>query len=238
MVENPLQHSLGAVNVGSSVMGLKYKDGVMIAADTAISYGGMRKVKDARRIEKLNDEVVFGCSGEMADMQMLKKELEKLNESDDIEQDGATYMTAREYYNFLSRHNYQRRCKMDPLWCSTVIGGVSKETKEAFLGVTDLYGTKIEHDFVLTGLSIHYCQVLMQNGWRADLTEDEARKLIADCMEVMFCRDKKATDRVQITTITEAGVTMHEPIQVDSKWDLQWYLTDTNEKFRPMRIRM
>ena len=70
-IENPLQHSIGAVNVGSSVLALKYKDGVMIAADTAISYGGMRKEKDARRIVKLNDECVYASSGEMADFQNL-----------------------------------------------------------------------------------------------------------------------------------------------------------------------
>ena len=106
LVENPLQHSIGAVNVGSSVMGLKYKDGVMIAADTSITYGGMLKDKDARRIVKLNDEVAFGCSGEMADMQMLLKELERKSDGDMIEQDGATFMSAREYYNFTARHNY------------------------------------------------------------------------------------------------------------------------------------
>ena len=70
------------------------------------------------------------------------------------------------------------------------------------------------------------------------MTEDEARKLMADCMEVMFCRDKKAHDMVQIVTITEAGVTMHDPIKIDSKWSLNWYLTDTNEKFRPMRVKI
>ena len=67
LVENPLQHSLGAVNIGTSVMAIRYKDGVMVAADTAISYGGMRRIKDARRIEKLNDECVYASSGEMAD---------------------------------------------------------------------------------------------------------------------------------------------------------------------------
>ena len=56
-------------------MAIRYKDGVMIAADTAISYGGMRAVKNARRIEKLNDECVYACSGEMADFQELKKQL-------------------------------------------------------------------------------------------------------------------------------------------------------------------
>ena len=169
---------------------------------------------------------------------MLKKELERKNEADEIEQDGATFMDARDYYNFIARHNYQRRLKMDPLWCSTVIGGYKKDSKETFLGTVDLYGTKIEHDYVLTGLSLHYCQVLMERGQNPDMTEDEARKLMADCMEVMFCRDKKAHDMVQIVTITEAGVTMHDPIKIDSKWSLNWYLTDTNEKFRPMRVKI
>ena len=78
MVENPLQHSLGAVNVGTSVMAIKYQGGIMVAADTAISYGGMRAVKDARRIEKLNDEIVFASSGEMSDFQELAKQLRQM----------------------------------------------------------------------------------------------------------------------------------------------------------------
>ena len=43
----PIGHTLEPVNIGSSVMALKYKDGIMIAADTAISYGSMKKTKHA-----------------------------------------------------------------------------------------------------------------------------------------------------------------------------------------------
>ena len=68
--------------------------------------------------------------------------------------------------------------------------------------MTDLYGTKFEDKYFLTGLSAHYCQVLMENGWRADLSEAEAKKLLTDCMTTMFYRDKKASDRVQFTVIT------------------------------------
>ena len=109
-------------------MGIRYKDGVMIAADTAISYGNMRRVKDARRIEKLNDECIYGCSGEMADFQELKKQLNLRQEHDEIEQDGATFLSPRDYYNFMANHNYRRRMKMDPLWCSTVVGGFDRST--------------------------------------------------------------------------------------------------------------
>ena len=56
----------------------------MVAADTAISYGSMKKVKDARRIEKLNDETIFASSGEMADFQELAKQLRRHQEFDEI----------------------------------------------------------------------------------------------------------------------------------------------------------
>jgi len=125
LVENPLQHSMGAVNVGTSVMAIRYAGGVMVAADTAISYGGMRKVKDARRIEKLNEECVFASSGEMADFQELAKQLRLRQEHDEISQDGATFLAPRDYFNFIKNHNYRRRLNMDPLWCTTIVAGVS-----------------------------------------------------------------------------------------------------------------
>ena len=77
----------------------------------------------------------------------------------------------------------------------------------------------------------------MENEHRDDMTEEEARTLIAKCMAVLFCRDKKATDKVQIVTVTKDGVTDHEPMHIDSTWNLEWYTTDSNEKYRPMRIR-
>lgn len=148
-------------------------------------------------------------------------------------------MSPRDYFNYISRHNYQRRLKMDPLWCSTVVGGVSKDSGEVFLGCTDLYGLRLEENFILTGLASHYCQVLMQNSWSAEMSEGEARQLIENCMRTMFYRDKKAHDKVQIVTVSkEKGVTMHDPITIDSEWNLPFFKEQTNEKFRPMRIQL
>ena len=125
---------------------------------------------------------------------------------------------------------------MDPLWNGSIIGGVRHDNGEVFLGMVDLYGTKIEGNFLLTGLASHYCQVLMQNSWRADLTEEEARKIIEDCMRVMFYRDKKATDEIQITKVTRQGVQIEDSYRISSSWSLEWYKEKTNEFWRPIRI--
>ena len=201
---DPKSHTLVPVNIGTSVFGIKYKDGVMLAADTAVAYGSMKKTKKATRMAQLSQESAIACSGEMADFQELQKLLREKREADEIEHDGANFLKPRDYFNYLSRLNYQRRMKMDPLWNGSIVGGVRQDTGEVFLGMVDLYGTKIEDNFLITGLAAHYCQVLMQNAWRPDLSEEEARKVIEDCMRVMFYRDKKATDEIQICTITKA----------------------------------
>lgn len=150
----------------------------------------------------------------MSDFQELLKIFKEKHESDLIENDGALFLKPRDYFNYLSRVNYQRRMKMDPLWNGTIVGGV-RPNGEVFLGMVDLYGTKIEGNFLLTGLAAHYCQVLMQNAWRPDLTEAEARSVIEDCMRVLFYRDKKASDEIQICTITkDQGVKIDNPYRI------------------------
>ena len=97
--------------------------------------------------------------------------LAKKCEVDEMEQDGGSFFRPRDYFNWLNTLNYQRRLKSNPLFLYTVFAGLNKKDGEVFLGTTDMWGLKIEHDFILTGLALHYCQVLMQNAWRADLTE-------------------------------------------------------------------
>ena len=193
----------------------------------------MKKIYDARRIKKINDHCVFACSGEMADAQELEKQLEKKCEHDELEQDGACFLQPRHYFNWIGLMNYHRRLKANPLWLATVVAGW--EGDKAFLGNVDLYGLKIEADFVLTGLALHYCQVLMQNEWRADMTEMEAKQLLAKCQTVLFYRVKACGDRLTFSVITKDGVKMDEPVQVDSNWHLDFYRTQTNEVFRPLR---
>lgn len=235
-LKNPMGHTQVPVNIGTSVMGLRFKDGVILAADTAVAYGSMKKTKHTSRMAKLSTDTAIACSGEMSDYQELLRIFREKHDSDVVENDGAHFLKPRDYFNFLSRLNYQRRMKMDPLWNGSIIGGVRQDSGEAFLGMVDLYGTKIESNFLLTGLAVHYCQVLMQNSWRADMTLEEGRKLIEDCMRVMFYRDKKATDEIQLTVITQHGIAIEEPYRIDSRWNLEFFATKTNEFWRPIKI--
>lgn len=63
---------------GTSVLGLKFEGGVMIAADTLGSYGSLARFRNLSRIMKVNDSTVLGASGDYADFQYLKQVLEQM----------------------------------------------------------------------------------------------------------------------------------------------------------------
>jgi 20S proteasome subunit beta 7 len=105
-------------------MAIKYADGVMLAADTAVAYGSMKKTKHSCRMAEISKETVIACSGEMSDFQELIKIFREKHEGDVMENDGAHFFKPKDYFNYLSRVNYQRRMKMDPLWNGTLVGGV------------------------------------------------------------------------------------------------------------------
>ena len=54
---------------GTSVIGIKYKDGIMIAADTLASYGSMARFRDTNRLLQVGQNTVIGASGEISDFQ-------------------------------------------------------------------------------------------------------------------------------------------------------------------------
>ena len=118
----------------------------------------------------------------------------------------------------------------------TVLAGVNKSDGEVFLGTTDMWGLKLEDNFILTGMSLYFCQVLMENGWRADMSEQEAKQLLAKCAEVLFYKDKKAGDTVTFSVVTREGVRMEDAVKIPTpQFNLASNSTITNEFWRPTR---
>lgn len=84
--------------------------------------------------------------------------------------------------------------------------------------MVDLRGTAYTDDVVATGFGAHLALPVMRNKWRADMEEGEARALLEDCLRVLFYRDCRALDRVQISKATAQGTLISEPYQLETDW--------------------
>jgi len=112
---------------------------------------------------------------------------------------------------------YHRRNKMDHLWNQIVVAGF-KDGK-SFLGLTDARGTTYEDDNIATGYGNYIARALLRKA-RIDLPENEARALMEDCMRVMFYRDARAFDKIQIATVTARGVEISAPFEIKTDWEV------------------
>ena len=90
----------------------------------------------------------------------------------------------------------------------------------------------------------------MRKQWRADFTEAEAKKLLEDCLEVLFYRFTRASTKVllhsvilsahsvremhipqvQFSKVTSEGATVMDPYRIEQKWECKAF---ANTEYSP-----
>jgi len=218
MFSDGVQHTQQPIVTGTSVLAIKYKDGIMMAADNLASYGSLARFKDVQRLHPVGTNTILGASGDMSDFQYIQTILDELMISEFTAHDGHNLGPA-EIHEYLSQVMYARRSKMNPLWNSLIVGGV-KDGKR-FLSYVDLLGTTYTSSTLATGYGAYIAQPLLRSaveGKEDTLTEDAARKILRDSMRVLFYRDARSMDKYQIATITAAGASISDSQQLDTSW--------------------
>ncbi|KAH7670843.1 Proteasome endopeptidase complex protein [Dioscorea alata] len=222
--EHDLERTLNPYVTGTSVIGLKYKDGIILAADTGGSYGSTLRYKSVERIKPIGKHSLLGASGEISDFQEILKYLDELIIYDNMWDDGNS-LGPKEVHNYLNRVMYNRRNKFDPLWNSLVLGGVKNGQK--YLGVVNMIGTHFEDDHVATGFGNHLARPILRAEWHADLSFEEAVKLVEKCLLVLLYRDRSAINKFQLAKITEEGTTIYPRYSLKTFWGFSAFQNPT-----------
>ncbi|KAJ2304090.1 Proteasome subunit beta type-7 [Coemansia sp. RSA 2706] len=208
---------------GTSVLAFKYKDGIMMAADTLGAFGSMARFRDENRFMQVGDTLV-GAGGDMSDFQYMKHMLEDM-QTREYDMDDGQRMGTRSVYKYVSNVMYGRRNRFDPLWNAYVVGGV--EGGERFLGYVNLYGTTYEADCVATGFGAHLAIPMLRKrveGRADEVTEEEAVAVLDDCMRTLLYRDCQAFNRVRRAKVTARGVEVSEPYALQTDWSIADYV--------------
>ncbi|KAI9092094.1 nucleophile aminohydrolase [Phlyctochytrium arcticum] len=216
----PTSRTQQPVVTGTSVLAIKYKDGIMLAADTLASYGSLARFRDAERLLKVGDTTVVGASGDISDLQHISHMLEKITIKEFNTEDGHQ-LYARNIHEYMARVMYSRRSNMNPLWNSLIVAGLDGRDGGRFLGFVDLQGTTYEASTIATGYGAYIAQPLLRKaveGKEDTLTEEEAIKLMDDCMRVLFYRDARSLNKIQRATINASGITITEPYELETEW--------------------
>lgn len=227
------------VVTGTSVIGIKFKDGVVIAADNLASYGSLARFSSTHRLRSFANSSVVGFGGDVSDMQYLDRHLSELaideayaNPSDsslpaDSAANADNSLNAQNLHKYLSKLLYSRRNKFDPLWNQILVAGLDADAKP-FLASADLRGTTFSAPALASGYGSMLALPIMRKvagseAEAAKLSREDAIAVVKECMKVLFYRDARSSDLYSLAVVTKDGV----ELSTDEKLEQQsWAFAD------------
>ncbi|GMM48030.1 proteasome core particle subunit beta 7 [Pichia kluyveri] len=229
--EFPKMHTQQPMITGTSVIAIKYKDGIIMAADHMGSYGSLMKLEDLKRIIQVGDDAVVGISGDISDFQYLERLLDDLQIEDAYDMD-QEHLKANHLSEYLTRVMYNRRTKMNPLWNAIIVAGFD-DKDEPYLKHIDLLGVSYTSPTLATGFGNHLAIPLLRKKVETEddvkkLSKEDAIQTIKDCMKVLFYRDARSWNKYSLCVIEKStkSISLEHEVQVENmKWDFAQHIT-------------
>lgn len=184
----------------SSVLGVTFDNGIMIAADCLVSYEGLAMFTNAARVLKVNDKVVLGGGSNFADLQYIQGVVEKRSLGID---DAVTTSGLKE---FLRSALYNRSIRGKQMSVDLVLGGIQdgvpclyKLDKRGFVSQDKMVATGFAEKMILPFLQMEVAK--RPNG----LNEEEAIYLIKRGMEILYKRHCLAFHTYHVGIVDHSG---------------------------------
>jgi len=185
---------------GTTTVGIKAEDGVVLAADTQASLDHMVETLNIRKILPITDRIAITTAGSVGDVQALARTLEA--QARYYQFTWGKPMTTRAMANLLS--NILNENKWFPYMVQILIGGYVNEPTLASL---DALGGLVFEKYTATGSGSPFAIAIIEDGYRDGMGIEEARELAIRAVRTAGKRDVYTGDRkVQVVTITKDGM--------------------------------
>jgi proteasome beta subunit len=185
---------------GTTTVGIKAKDGVVLAADTQASLDHMVETLNIKKIIPITEGIAITTAGSVGDVQALARMLEA--EARYYQFTWGRPMTAKAMAHLLS--NILNENKWFPYMVQIIIGGYVEEPTLANL---DPLGGLIFDDYTATGSGSPFAIAVLEEGFRKGMSVRKAKELAVRAVKTAGKRDVYTGDRkVQVVVITKKGM--------------------------------
>jgi len=185
---------------GATTIGVVCKDGVILASEKRVSYGYLVVSKGGKKVFQITDHIGAACAGLVSDMQILVREMDAYAKLFSL--DVGRSISVRSAAKLMSNLLFNRR--LAPLITQTIVGGMDDEG--ASLYVLDVLGSVIPDKYAVVGSGTEIAMGVLEEGFKEDLTMEEAKDLVIRSIKSAISRDIMSGDGVDFLLITKDGI--------------------------------
>lgn len=184
---------------GTTIVGIVYKDGVILGADTRATAGGIVADKNCRKIHYLSANMFCCGAGTAADTDKVtgmissQLELHRLNTGR-----VPRVVTANK---LLKQHLFRHQ---GHIGAALVLGGV--DIDGAHLYSIHPHGSSDYHKFTTMGSGSLAAMAVFESRWKPDMTEEEGKLLVADAISAGVFNDLGSGNNIDMCVIRNTEV--------------------------------
>lgn len=184
---------------GTATVAIKFKEGVVLAADKRATAGYYIAHKKVKKIAKIDDRAALTIAGLVADAQMLadmvKAEVEyyKLSANKDL--------MIRSMASILSNIIFSRS-RILPYIVQLIVAGYDTEPR---IYTLDWFGTITEEKYVATGSGSPMAISIIESSYREDLSLKEAVSIVVKAINAAMKRDVASGEGIDVVAVTKDG---------------------------------
>lgn len=184
---------------GATVVGITYKDGLVLGAERRVTLGGFIVSKNAKKTFKVTNSVGAACAGMIGDMEILIKELQSYVRLRELEL--RRPLPANSIAKLLSVIMFERR--FAPMITQVMIGGINAKPS---IWILDPLGSLIPDDYAAVGSGAEIAIGLVESGYSEDMTQEQAKNLAVRAIRSAIKRDVSSGDGVDLLFVTKDGI--------------------------------
>lgn len=171
------------LKTGTTTVGIKTKDAVVLAADMKATLGNVASELNATKLYKISDRIGVAIAGSFGDCLTVVRFLKSQTALYNIERE--TNMSANAAITFLS--NILNSNRYFPFLSFFIMGGYNSKPD---LFTTDMVGGSSEVDkFTAVGSGFQLALGVLEEGWKEGMSEEETIKLAVNAIKVARKRD-------------------------------------------------
>ncbi len=185
---------------GATAVGIKAKDGVVLAADRRMSYNGFIMSRNVRKVFVINDRIAISVTGFYADISGLQRMLEA--EIRYYEVGNNRRLPLKAVAKLLSNILYSY--KVMPFFVETIVGGIDSDG-EPKIYVLDPVGAITDENFIATGSGATLALGVIESEYDDNINLDKATDLALRAMKAAIGRDAGSGDGIDLVKVKKEG---------------------------------
>ncbi|MEK6888765.1 MAG: proteasome subunit beta [Nanoarchaeota archaeon] len=196
------------IKMGTTLVGITCKDGVIIASDRRASSGGGLVVDKAiRKIRQLNDYMLMSLAGNASDAILLSKVIAAELRLKELR--SKSRPSVREAANLIAMSVYRniRTPAMIPNIVGSICGGFNEDGTFEIYAISPAGDIRLIKDYDATGSGMLFVIGLLERQYKEGLSIKEGIELAKECIKSSTQRDTASGNGIDVFTITKSGIT-------------------------------